>query len=81
MITLDTKSVLMRYGSQAHLSPVNSGSTLFKAAKRAQQTFRPFAIYDIVEKRPPVELMVEGGLPDVREHVVRVDTRAVAPSL
>jgi hypothetical protein len=76
VITLNTRSVLMSHEPRVYLSPINSGSTLFKATKRGRQTFRPLALYDVVEKRPPIELLVEDGLPDARKHVLRVECRA-----
>jgi hypothetical protein len=75
LITFDTRSVLRNHEARAYLSPINSGSTLFKAAARGRSTFRPLALYDVLEKRPPIELLVEHGVPDAREHIVRVETR------
>lgn len=73
VITFDTRSVLRSH--EAYLSPINSGSTLFNPAKRGRTTVRPLAIYDVLEKRRPIEFLIEGGVPDARKHVVHVDTQ------
>jgi hypothetical protein len=74
VITFDTRSVLLSQVAGVYLSPINSGATLFNAPKRGRTTWRPLAIYDVLEKRKPQELLVPGGLPDVRKHLVRVET-------
>ena len=64
VITFDTRRLLERHANRVELSPINSGSTLFNAARRGSKTFRPLSIYDVVEKRGPVELTVARCVPD-----------------
>jgi hypothetical protein len=75
LIVFDSRRLLERHGTRAFLSPINSGATLYKPAERGSTTFRPLAIYDILEKRPPVELAILDGIRDAADLVVRVDER------
>jgi hypothetical protein len=75
VLTFDTASLLSAHGHHASLSPINSGSTLYKPAARGTITFRSIALYDILERRAPVELTIESGVADARDHVVRVEER------
>ena len=78
VITFDTRSVLRSH--EAHLSPINSGSTLFNPARRGRTTFRPLAVYEVLEKRKPIEFLIERCVPDARVHVIHVETqRGPAP--
>jgi hypothetical protein len=61
VITFDTRSVLQSHEAGVYLSPINSGSTLFNPAKRGRSTFRPLALYEVLEKRPPIELLIEAA--------------------
>jgi hypothetical protein len=73
VITFDTRKLLARHGDRVELSPINSGSTLFNAAKRGSRTFRPLGIYDVLEKRAPVELTVLHSVPDAKDLAQRVE--------
>jgi hypothetical protein len=72
VLTVDTRSLLNAYCGSVELSPINSGATLHKAAARGSTTFRPFALYDILERRQPVEFAVSDRV-DVQTHVITVD--------
>ena len=61
------------------LSPMNSGSTLFKAQPRGRATFARISDFPFqaraATRRPAknvVELLVEHSVPDVRDHVFAV---------
>jgi Family of unknown function (DUF7002) len=75
VIVFDSRRLLERHGGRAFLSPINSGATLRKPARRGSTTFRPLAIYDILEKRSPVELAILDGVRDAADLVFRVDER------
>jgi hypothetical protein len=81
VLTLDTRSLVQAHAERVELSPINSGATLFGSrVKRGRQTFLPIKDYDFEgwsKKRgaagdPVVELVVPGGVPDIREHVIAV---------
>jgi hypothetical protein len=77
--TLDTASLVEAHGPSVLLSPINSGATAYKPAARGQDTFKPIADYPFEawkKKRGRedaiVELVVNGGVPDVADHVLAV---------
>jgi hypothetical protein len=80
VITVDTRSLLDNYGSAVRLSPINSGATIYpNAPQRGAATFMTIEEYDYKVRRRArgavdaiVELAVDGGVPDVRNHVVDV---------
>ena len=71
VITLDTAGLVADCAARVRLSPINSGSTLFVPRKRGHATFRGIA--DHPASTPVVELTVEGGVPDIAAHVVRLE--------
>jgi hypothetical protein len=81
VLTIHTRSLVEAHVERAELSPINSGATLFGAGvKRGRRTFLPIAEYDFEgwnKKRGAtedavVELVVRGGVPDIRNHVLAV---------
>ncbi|WP_436835664.1 DUF7002 family protein [Clavibacter michiganensis] len=80
VITVDTRSLLEDYGSAVRLSPINSGATIYpNAPQRGPATFRTIEEYDYKARRRArgavgaiVELAVDGGVPDIRNHVLDV---------
>ncbi|MCX8476745.1 MAG: hypothetical protein MT490_13180 [Sphingomonas sp.] len=79
VLTLDTASLVAKHGPRIWLSPINSGSTLFKAQPRGLDTFKritdfPFAAR--AKTRQPsnnvVELVVDHSVPDVADFVLAV---------
>jgi hypothetical protein len=79
VLTVDTRSLVEAYRDRIELSPINSGSTIFKPAPRGHRTFQSIDQYDYRawrDKRGPenaiVELVVRGGIPDIRDHVLAV---------
>jgi hypothetical protein len=80
VLTLDTAAILNRHIDKITLSPINSGSTIFKPQPRGQNTFLPIADYPFdrwSQKRGVsqaiVELAVEYSVPDIGEMVVKVE--------
>lgn len=63
---------LPRYAAQGHvvLTRITSGAALFPSGRRGADTFRTIA--DFRSRDRPVELAVDGGVPDLARHLVRV---------
>src|SRR5579863_3070524 len=51
VITIDTAHLLERYAAVARLSPINSGSTIYRPQPRGTNTFRPLREYPFAERR------------------------------
>jgi hypothetical protein len=81
VLTIDTASLVEREADKIRLSPINSGSTIYKPQPRGSQTFLPIAEYPFIERRKKrgrnaiVELAVEGGVQDIEEVALRVERR------
>lgn len=79
VLTIDTRSLVEAHLKKIELSPINSGSTIFKPVPRGRKTFRPIAKYDFEfwrQKRgvanAVVELIVLDKVPDIKDHVIAV---------
>ena len=76
VLTLETRGLVAAHRERIWLSPINSGSTLFKPQPRGASTFMrvgdfPFA-HRAITRGPEdnvVELLVEHSVPDVARHV------------
>jgi hypothetical protein len=82
VITLDTASMLRVHHDRITLSPINSGSTLYNPRPRGADTFLPMHAYPFADRkkkaglaRAVAELAVDYSVPDVLEHVTRVERR------
>ena len=82
VLIVDTESLIAAHADRATLSPIYSGSTLFNPAPRGRDAFLPpdrYPFRDRLKKRNPrdaiAELAVEGGVPDIRDHVLSVEER------
>jgi len=82
VLIVETASLLRVHGDRIRLSAVNSGATLYpNAAPRGSGTFVRVQDYPWAERRHrrPVnaitELAVIGGVPDLADHVIRVERR------
>jgi hypothetical protein len=80
ILTLETERLIDIYGDTVTLSPINAGSTVYKAAPRGMETFKGIADYDYEswrKKRGPrtaiAELAVEYGVPDILDFTVQAD--------
>ena len=80
VLTLDTRRVVDAYHDHIWLSPMNSGSTIYRPLPRGADTFRriadfPFDARKAAGRAPygnAVELVVDGGVPNVRDFVLAV---------
>lgn len=79
VLTVDTASLLKGTEKNVLLCPYNSGSTIMKPVKRGNDTFRTIADYDFAtwkkargKKGAVVELVITGGVSDIRDHVLAV---------
>ena len=82
VVTVDTASLVASHADQICLSPINSGATLYpNAPRRGSDTFATIGAYryDLYRRRgirdAIVELAVIDGVPDIAQHVVRVERR------
>jgi hypothetical protein len=81
VITVDTATLVERDAARIRLSPINSGSTLYKPSPRGSQTFLPIADYPFAERRRArgqdaiVELAVEGGVERIEEVALKAERR------
>lgn len=77
VLTVDTASLVEVHAARIRLCPMNSGCTKPYPHPRGRGTFLPIAEYDFAARRARgndaiVELAVEGGVPDVAQHVISV---------
>ncbi len=79
VITLDTASVLAAHRQNITLSPINTGSTIYRAAPRGRSTFSTIKAFPFEERRKVkkktvkdavVELTILEGLRDVMDHAI-----------
>lgn len=83
VITVDTASLVTAYADRIRLSPINSGATLYpNATIRGSDTFMAIGSYPYEfyrrrreTKNAIVELAVIDGVPDLVQHIVRVESR------
>lgn len=81
ILVFDTLSLATAHWKKVHLSPINSGSTIRKAARRSRRTFSPAAKYSYREwqelrggRDTIVEVTVRGSIDDAMEHLVETYT-------
>jgi len=79
IITIDSAKFADRYFERIELSPINSGSTIYKPQPRGRNTFKAaadFPFRDWAGKRSEstaiVEVTVENGVPDIADFVTDV---------
>ena len=79
VLTLDTASFVAAHRERIELSPINSGSTIWKPQPRGHKTFLPIESYPFDYWRirrqlidAVVELIVLDSVPDVAKHVIAV---------
>lgn len=79
VLTLDTASLVAAHRERIELSPINSGSTIWKPQPRGHKTFLPIESYPFDYWRirrqlidAVVELIVLDSVPDVAKHVIAV---------
>ncbi|MFT4133123.1 DUF7002 family protein [Labrys sp. (in: a-proteobacteria)] len=79
VLTVDTASLFKANEKNVLLCPYNSGSTIMNPVKRGNDTFQTTADYDFAtwrkargKEQAVVELVITGGVPDIRNHVLAV---------
>lgn len=82
ILIVDTASLLDAYFDRVRLSPTDSGSAPFVPSKQGGDAFMPPGEYPFRERRARkgasnavAEIAVEGGVPDIRAHVLLVEER------
>lgn len=80
LLVIDTAAFLACYGPRVLLSPINSGSTLYRPVRRGLHTFRPLGDYPYQDRREQRgvrlaigELTVDYSIPDLARYVRRVE--------
>lgn len=81
ILVFNTLSLATAHWKKVHLSPINSGSTIRKPARRGRNTFSPAANYSYREwqklrggRDTIVEVTIRGPVDDVMEHLVETYT-------
>jgi hypothetical protein len=76
VLEIDTLSLARAHGPRIELSPINSGATLRRAAKRGLSTLTPLASVSYGEWRrlrgrrdTVLEVVVRGGVTDITQHL------------
>jgi hypothetical protein len=79
VLTIDTGKLIARYQGALRLSPINSGSTLYKPQPRGRRTFSSMNDYPFEERRKLrgknnaiAEMCVDYSVPDIQDLVVCV---------
>jgi Family of unknown function (DUF7002) len=82
VLTVDTASLVAAHVDQITLAPINTGSTIYNPRPRGVGTFLPIADYPFDDWRrrhsrrtAVVELAVLGGVQDVVDHTLVVESR------
>ncbi|WP_422000659.1 DUF7002 family protein [Reyranella sp.] len=77
VLVLDTLSLVMAHADCVEISPINSGATIRRPARRGLATFAPLMATDYQAWRRRrgrldriVEIVVQGSVPDIERHVV-----------
>lgn len=87
VLELDTRSLAAAHAETLCLSPINSGATLRRPARRGLATFTPLARHDYAgwsrlrgRRDRVLEVTVDTAVPDVERHLVALhrDARATA---
>jgi Family of unknown function (DUF7002) len=83
-LTIDTASLVSAHADQITLGPINTGSTIYNPRPRGVGTFLSIADYPFDEWRrrrsrrtAVAELAVIGGVRDIVDHTLVVESRQV----
>jgi hypothetical protein len=79
VLTIDTQQLVARYAEALRLSPINSGSTIYKPQRRGAHTFQLMPNYPFDERKKKrgvanaiAEMCVDYSVPDLGNFVIRV---------
>lgn len=79
VLTVNTRNLLEKMWNAVHISPINSGSTLYRAQPRGAFTFRHISTYRAHETSHPkltvAEVAVDYSVPTLHSMVIRVERR------
>jgi hypothetical protein len=82
VITLDTDRLLERYAPLVRLSPINSGSTIYRPQPRGAKTFQLLRDYPFAARKrirglahAVAELTLDYSVPDISNFVISVEHR------
>lgn len=82
ILKLDARGLLSKYASTVLLSPINSGSTIYRPSLRGMTTFQSLNSYPFEERRKKrglpdavAEMVFDYGIRDIRKYVLRVEKR------
>lgn len=82
VLVVDSSSLLQEYEDSTWVTTINTGATLFDAPERGPDTFVPLADFSYEESRRKrgrkgaiAEVAIEGSVPNIEEHTVRVEER------
>lgn len=83
VLVLDTESIVEKYADNIRLTGMNTGATIFPSAPpRGLHSFMTIADFPFAQRRrgrkledTVVELCVIDGIDDVKDHVIRVESR------
>lgn len=86
VLTIDTESLLREYENVVELSPMNSGTSIPWKHPRGLDTFKKIADYPFDQRKKygkdaVVELVIPHSVPNIADHVVRVELRRGADQL
>ena len=76
VLTVDTASLLSSHASRVRLCHMNSGNTWPMPHPRDASIFKPIDEYPVrpsgLPQKEVVELVIEYGVPDIKDHVLEV---------
>jgi hypothetical protein len=82
ILKVDASGLMASYASTVLLSPINSGSTIYRPSLRSIKTFQPLKTYPFEERREKrgvpdavAEMAFDYAIPDIRRYVLRVEKR------
>lgn len=82
VLVIDTEQMVKGHVNKISLSPINSGSTLFRPMPRGVETFQPISKYPFEDRRrlrgvanAIAELAVDYHVTDISQMIIRVETR------
>lgn len=76
VLTVDAQTLLASHGDKVLLSPINSGSTIYRPVRRNLETFQSMATYPFEErKRKIAEFAFHYAIPDIKEYILKVERR------
>ena len=86
VLAFDTLGLARAHAERIEISPINSGSTIRRPARRGRATFTPLVATGYAEWRRQrgqrdriLEVVVRDGVPDIADHLVSISTSGMRP--